>query len=247
MSDIDMVPPEIWSNIIFFATRPPSQCYPLTTTAHKPFDLSPANNLVGHLSTLPTRMRIVLVSRVWHTIGSQYLYEFLQLSHSSKFPELLKVLERSSGQGQMAQYVRCAVLPYEPNPKISPLRILELLPNLEVLIRSHNPPYEWPVPTSGRPTRSSQLGSISPILGNLRRFDCTEHRFAGVSIGGLNHLPSSLRSCNNLEYLSIAGDCCETLDAVNLPSLITLRVERFVSTKRFCYHFWSFGGSSGRT
>lgn len=238
MSDIDMVPPEIWSNILFFATRPPSQCYPLTATTHQPFDPSPADNLVGHLSTLQLRARIVLVSHQWNALGTPYLYEFLRLSHSSRFEGLIAGLKRSSGQGRVARYVRCAVLPYERGPFISPLLVLELLPNLEVLIRSQNPPYEWPMPGfNDRLARTLPLGSISLILGTLKRIDCTEHRFAGATTGGLNHLPSILRACTGLEYLSISGDLHESVDEVNLPSLVTLRAERFVSTDRFC-KYW---------
>ncbi|RDB30489.1 hypothetical protein Hypma_007213 [Hypsizygus marmoreus] len=245
-----MLTSKIWSKILYLATRPPPWCYALPSTIYTPFLSSPEENLHGHLSTLETRLSVVLVSRQWYSLGTPYLYEFLRLSRSEAFYCLLDALERRRGTGNdIAPYIRVVVLPYEPRPQVSPLLILAQLPNLEVIIRSRWPNYVWPDPStrpiedldSGElpppPPYAPSLDSLSDVLGEVRRVDCYENLMP-ARIGGIDRLESLLQACPGVEYLSIQGYPCDAFDIVPLPSLTTLRIGQYTSLRRF-YKTWS--------
>lgn len=241
------LPTEVWGDIIFEATRPPFGCYPLTSLKHSPFSLSPSENLSGHLSTLYTRTQLVLVSRQWNALGTSRLYETLVLSHSDNYHGLWEALlreERDEGEG-FGRFVRCVVVPYEPNPSISPVAIISRLPNLEVIVRSPRPEFIWPYEVSAPDTAPSHIPPLRPhlepiytILKNVTRIDCYEHRTATVRSSGLHSLDQVLLNCPKLQFLSITGDLVEgsasLAPKVCLPNLTTLCLERFTSTDRVC-------------
>jgi len=230
-SNMATLPPHVWAKIIYIATRLPDWCHPLTSTSVTPFLVSPEDNLTAHKATLQTRAHIVLVSRQWNTVGTTFLYEFIQLSRSSTFAALSSSLERQESEVKRGSLVRAAIISYEPVVHFPHSVILTQLPNLQVIIHTEwytsSPPdydhtFEIDRLLSSLP--EPELPTLQSVHGNVKRIECYEHVNSDADIS-LTNLRQSLWMCRNIQCLSVRGYPIYIPTSLPFESLDTLRID----------------------
>ncbi|GLB39103.1 hypothetical protein LshimejAT787_0602650 [Lyophyllum shimeji] len=239
------LPPELWGEIIYFATRLPSWCHPLASVSLTPFLVGPDDNVAAHQATLETRARIVLVSRLWNRLGTAFLYEYISLTRSSTFAALSSALEQQRSGVKRGSFVRAAIISYEPVVHFPHSVIISQLPNLEVIIhRQWSCPadYDRTVEFGRRPPPGTlpkpELPFLQSTLGNVKRIECHEHVNPRIDIP-LDDLRQCLRMSSNIQCLAVRGYPRYIPLDFPFESLETLRIDPHPESRRSGLLPWS--------
>ncbi|KAH7914735.1 hypothetical protein BJ138DRAFT_1143161 [Hygrophoropsis aurantiaca] len=215
-----LLPPEIWMQIIRWATLPPTDLG--VTQAYLPFRV-PYDTTDD--SSIEWKRNMIHVCRLWRALATPMLYEDIRVIHSAH--RLAQIMEdtRDVDHGGYGQWVRRLVLPYASTetPTLdgnvsSILGILRCCQGLECLIR----PISKVIPGTLRYEFS--VGMV-PLL-SLKRLEWWHYNDAARS-GGINSLVDVLENTPNLQHLAVGGNWRMSSERIlELAQLTTLRLRR---------------------
>ncbi|PPQ64241.1 hypothetical protein CVT24_008644 [Panaeolus cyanescens] len=219
------LPPELWLEIISWATHNPI-IQRLEDVQIQPFQpLSYPRH--GRDANLETSVSISMVCKTWKQWVARTLYQDIRVR--SNLLTLKHVLQRET-DGDASKIcgdmVHRVVLPYpstvtRPFTRLESVDILKLCQNVRTLLR---PPDTTPSMMVAR----FDCEAEEVALPSLQRLEWWHHPEAERS-GGINSLPCVLRNAPNLRFLFIAGFIGPTYVAssperIELPKLETLRL-----------------------
>ncbi|KAI0319036.1 hypothetical protein OF83DRAFT_1170554 [Amylostereum chailletii] len=222
-----LLPPELWLQIFRLAASSDPSLYLVKYTPFESHsDPSPS---------LKVKHAIVLVCRQWHALGTEILFESVNVDHGLS---ALKHTLEDDAEGEIRKRVRRAVVPYTSSrtPTYHPppaLSILRQCPRLEVLVR--------PVSPGSNPWEDSQYQYPVdvPSFPLLKRLDWWHDNEAACT-GGINSLDDVLCQAPKLEYLSFGGQmsmgALRLQHRVHLPELKVLRLQRVnaIAIRQLC-------------
>ncbi|KAJ7757510.1 hypothetical protein B0H16DRAFT_1885535, partial [Mycena metata] len=196
------LPPELWLEIFAYLDE---RSY-TTSTLYTPFQ--PLPGVGSEVDVKSAYTIIVLVCRNWHDWAISLLYRNLKISDSDVL--------WTHNHPEYGQWVQRAILPYSSTMSDSQTRlsteVLDLCPNIEVLIRPQHP------------SLSNQFDALCPQLSSLKRLEWWNG-------GSFDSFLSALSAAPNLEYLFLGAQKFQPIDSIpdhtpeiHLPSLHTLRL-----------------------
>ncbi|KAG1908356.1 uncharacterized protein F5891DRAFT_10586 [Suillus fuscotomentosus] len=219
--DHQLLPPELWLNIIRWATYAPPR---LDVPNFEPFLGSLDHDNKGEADAKALKCAVVQVCKLWRDLALSILYEDVKVGRGVQ--SLVEALGKTYRGEQLGRCVRRLELPYPHTGTITntssdlALQILQHCPEIETLVRPfmQGPPdavrYEFPI--------------RSHSFLNLKRLEWWHYNDATRS-GGINSLINVLRHSPNLQYLIVGGEMwtsAQTGNVLELPALKTLRLRR---------------------
>lgn len=248
-ASVELLPLEVWSRVFFWATYNPSRTSDVLDTPSIPlFDaITHKDTEKLYTQALKTKYALSLVSKCWHQLSKEFLYEDIRIRHGRDvLADLLEVSKDSSGVG-LGRFVRRVALPKAQMGDVghshhwadkATQRIINCCPNIVELSRYHDL-YVKPLSLPSVPQEPSEneLDSVftpqfDPILPSIRRIDW-DNGTSPVMHRTVGSAPSSIWTSKTLTTLSLSGENyfwnAGDLQSwggltISLPNLHTLRI-----------------------